>query len=340
MLKAFTSSKTTEQTNSPAVEPYQRTAANYQHYSVAEEPTTSTRVSDHAGQAQSQHAGLQRRASIVEQETSQYWPYFTSKSTFQKYNQKKPAGVLKKLGLSKQAKDLGEGSFAHVQHWVTKDGKDLAVKVIKKELYESRDVSLKDGEVDALELDPHPSLIDSKCIILKKKGLSFRKVFKRQNTYAVINSTQPLTASRKQNYHLAAMVYEKASGFTLSDLIYDSDFQFDHPEIVLNSHKVTHIMLKVAEGLLHLYQQGVVHRDIKADNLIYNHTTGDVKITDYGFLKRIGRNRTNSFIGTPFYMAPEVWNTAKYRKCSLRIRRRCMVLGVCGNGLSYRVQSG
>lgn len=62
----------------------------------------------------------------------------------------------------------------------------------------------------------------------------------------------------------------------------------------------------VVEGLAYIHSIGYVYRDLKPENLMLD-ATGYVKIVDFGFAKKIGRNeKTWTFCGTPDYMAPEI----------------------------------
>ena len=61
------------------------------------------------------------------------------------------------------------------------------------------------------------------------------------------------------------------------------------------------------EGLAHLHDSWVIHRDLKAGNVLLK-ADGTVKLTDFGVSalnKKAGQKR-DTFIGTPYWMAPEV----------------------------------
>ena len=64
---------------------------------------------------------------------------------------------------------------------------------------------------------------------------------------------------------------------------------------------------RLSLALDHAHQRGVVHRDIKPDNLMFDAATGQVKITDFGVARSADTNATQTgvVLGTPAYMAPE-----------------------------------
>jgi eukaryotic-like serine/threonine-protein kinase len=64
---------------------------------------------------------------------------------------------------------------------------------------------------------------------------------------------------------------------------------------------------RLASALGHAHQRGVIHRDIKPDNLIFDAATGQLKIADFGVARAedSGATQTGMVLGTPAYMAPE-----------------------------------
>lgn len=61
----------------------------------------------------------------------------------------------------------------------------------------------------------------------------------------------------------------------------------------------------IIEAFDYLHNLKVVYRDLKPENVVIC-KNGYAKLTDFGFAKRLNNDKTNSFLGTPEYLAPEM----------------------------------
>ena len=98
---------------------------------------------------------------------------------------------------------------------------------------------------------------------------------------------------------LAYIAMEYLKGRHLSD--------YSASNNLLEPRKVLELIGRTAEALGFAHKQQVVHRDIKPANLMYDSSTGVLKITDFGIarLTGAGSTRTGIVLGTPSFMSPE-----------------------------------
>jgi serine/threonine-protein kinase len=97
---------------------------------------------------------------------------------------------------------------------------------------------------------------------------------------------------------LYLIVMEFASGGTLWDRFFERGLETDESVA---------ITLAAAVGLHYAHERGVLHRDVKPENILFSES-GTAKIADFGIAKAIGggqRTATGTIMGTAAYMAPE-----------------------------------
>jgi eukaryotic-like serine/threonine-protein kinase len=99
---------------------------------------------------------------------------------------------------------------------------------------------------------------------------------------------------------LAFIVMELLAGSTLA--------RYASAEHRLPEPLVLDIAAQLAQALAHAHRQGVVHRDVKPSNALFDPATRRAALTDFGLARApdAQASRSGVFMGSPVYMAPEL----------------------------------
>ncbi len=164
---------------------------------------------------------------------------------------------------------IGEGGMADVYKGVdVVDNKVIAVKILKKEFAESEEFLRRfRNESKAIAVLSHPNIV-------KIYDVGF---------------------SDKIQY----IIMEYIDGITLKEYIEN--------ERVLSWKDAVHFVTQILRALQHAHERGIVHRDIKPQNIMM-FTDGTIKVMDFGiakFAREEGKTATDQAIGTVHYISPE-----------------------------------
>lgn len=95
-----------------------------------------------------------------------------------------------------------------------------------------------------------------------------------------------------------------------------------------NEKTILYLLKKIMNGLRYLHERGIIHRDLKSQNILFN-SCGEVKLADFGVstqvLSKLSLKKT--IVGTPYWMAPEII-TQKTSGYDLKVD--VWSLGCCG----------
>eukprot|EP01129_Flabellula_baltica_P010202 TRINITY_DN428_c0_g1_i1.p1 TRINITY_DN428_c0_g1~~TRINITY_DN428_c0_g1_i1.p1 ORF type:complete len:313 (-),score=69.91 TRINITY_DN428_c0_g1_i1:21-908(-) len=151
--------------------------------------------------------------------------------------------------------------------------------------------------------------------IVSVKGLSekeIQKILKEIQLLTISDShgVVKLIETFKSLSHLY-LVMELARGGELFDFVASRGH--------LSEAEACWIIVQLLNGLLTIHSRGVVHRDLKLENILITDTTNlTVKISDFGLATQFNQRKLKKSCGTPEYVAPEVLISQEYdNRCDL-----------------------
>jgi len=149
--------------------------------------------------------------------------------------------------------------------------------------------------------------------ILEKKNIVDRG--EMQHTQSEKNILQKIRHPFIMNLHYAFQTTDKL--YLVMDFINGGElFYHLQNERKFSTERARFYAAEIVLGLEHLHKQGIIYRDLKPENLLLD-SDGHICITDFGLSKEgmaKPGDRTNTFCGTPEYLAPEVLLGEDYGK--------------------------
>lgn len=133
-------------------------------------------------------------------------------------------------------------------------------------------------------------------MIFLRETNALKKLNKYDNIVKIYDSTAGLTYQGKSNY--GGILLEYVEGTTLNNYDYSS----------LSDLEKYLLCLKIAKAVQNAHANGVLHRDLKPQNIIINTNTNDVKLIDFGSskIKSVIDKSTTMPLFSELYSAPEI----------------------------------
>jgi len=175
--------------------------------------------------------------------------------------------------------DLGEGKFGLVKLGIhKKTGEKVAIKIIKKDAMDNKDLELVRSEIDIMKLCKHHNVVR--------------------------------LLDHFENSEFIFIVMEYLSGGNLSDYFHKKKYNFTENEAAL-------VISQICHGIDYLHKYGVVHRDLKPENIMMSKKDSleNIRVMDFGLSKIMGPlEKAADGFGTLSFVAPEVLIRKPYNK--------------------------
>ncbi len=178
--------------------------------------------------------------------------------------------VPRHLGRYRLGEPLGRGGMGLVFRAHDPElGRDVAIKVLHADVADQRQLRRFEREATAAARLRHPGIVGVHEVGRDERGRPY-------------------------------IVMDLVGGPSLESLLACSR---------LPPRRLAEIVRDVAAALQHAHGEGVIHRDVKPENVLIDRATGQPRLVDFGLVREIDSDerltRTGQVVGTPSYMAPE-----------------------------------
>jgi len=159
-------------------------------------------------------------------------------------------------------------------------------------VYKARD--LRTGRVVALKILP-PSMADDETIVRFRREAEIARALRHENIVRYVEF------GRDRVRHVYYCAFEFVEGESLGCAL-----DRDGP---VNVRRAVSIVRQIARALAHAHAHGLVHRDVKPDNIIVT-ASGKAMLLDLGVARHVADDNTRvthegCFVGSPLYASPE-----------------------------------
>jgi serine/threonine protein kinase len=139
------------------------------------------------------------------------------------------------------------------------------------------------------------------------KEMAKARIITKKSVASVMKELHYLESIQSQfivNMHFAFQ--DKSNLYLIMDLLLGGDLRYHISRRRKFNEPVTKFFIAcLIHALESVHQAGVVHRDVKPENLVFDNT-GYLRLTDFGVACKISADNSSETSGTPGYMSPEV----------------------------------
>jgi len=174
--------------------------------------------------------------------------------------------------------EIGKGSFGSISKIIRKSDKQILIwKQLNYEGIPDNEKLLIANEINLLREMNHPNIVKQ---------------------YGTINDYK--------NSKLY-IIMEYCEGGDLGKLILKNK----QSKKLIDEKLIWSILIQLLRALDYIHNKKILHRDIKPSNIFFDNNF-NIKLGDFGLSKRIYNEYSNTFIGTPLYLSPEVLEIKPY----------------------------
>jgi NIMA (never in mitosis gene a)-related kinase len=156
-------------------------------------------------------------------------------------------------------------------------------------------------------------LSDKKSYALKEVSLSSLPVREREDAVNEVRLLASVSHPGIVKYYEAFV--ENSKLFIVTELVRDGDLfqklqRTHNRRQTLPEETIWSIFVQISEALKCLHEHKIIHRDLKSANVFFQGSK--VKIGDLGVGTVLRQQKAHTCVGTPYYLAPEIWKNKPY----------------------------